>query len=103
MDGKQLVSACQLYSKLFAKLFIRIMFKYINKMAVTSWTGYMMVLIAPGIYIMFEVGQAELPRSFRTCGQFIDSVDNLFMFAVCLNLNFFFWFDLFLKLTNSIY
>ncbi|CAB4486220.1 unnamed protein product [Rhizophagus irregularis] len=46
-----------------------------------AWTGYMMVLTAPGIYIMFEVGQAELPRSFRTCGQFIDCIDSLFMFA----------------------
>ncbi|RGB38901.1 hypothetical protein C1646_755124 [Rhizophagus diaphanus] len=51
------------------------------KTIVTAWTGYMMVLTAPGIYIMFEVGQAELPRSFRTCGQFIDCIDSLFMFA----------------------
>ncbi|CAG8546711.1 346_t:CDS:10 [Paraglomus brasilianum] len=48
---------------------------------VTTWTGYMMVLIASGTYIMFEVGQAEFPRSFRTCGQFVDSVDNLFTFG----------------------
>lgn len=61
----------------------------------------MMVLTAPGIYIMFEVGQAELPRSFRTCGQFIDCIDSLFMFAVCII--FFSWFNLFLKLTNNIY
>ncbi len=71
------------------------------KLVVTAWIGYMMVLTASGTYIMFEVGQAELPRSFRTCGQFIDSVDNLFMFAVCLDI-IFFWFIQFLKLTNSI-
>jgi len=52
---------------------------------VTLWTGYVMVLTASGLYIMIEVGQIELPRSFQTCGQFIDNIDKLFMFTVCMN------------------
>jgi len=51
------------------------------QMVVTSWTGYIMVLIAPGLYIMIEVGQVELPKSFQTSGQFIDNVDKLFAFT----------------------
>jgi len=53
-------------------------------MVVTLWTGYVMVLTASGLYIMIEIGQIELPKSFRTCGQFIDNVDKLFTFAVCI-------------------
>ncbi|RGB35638.1 hypothetical protein C1646_111857 [Rhizophagus diaphanus] len=45
---------------------------------VTSWTGYIMV---PGLYIMIDVGHTELPKSFQTCGQFINGIDNLFTFA----------------------
>nr|CAG8659673.1 2438_t:CDS:2 [Entrophospora candida] len=30
---------------------------------------------------MIEVGQAQIPRSFHTCGQFMDTIDNLYMFA----------------------
>ncbi|RUS13479.1 hypothetical protein BC937DRAFT_95249, partial [Endogone sp. FLAS-F59071] len=48
----------------------------------TKWTGYCMTLVAPGLYVMIEVGQAELPRSFQTCGQFIDSIDNLMTFMI---------------------
>ncbi|GBB99275.1 hypothetical protein RclHR1_03470010 [Rhizophagus clarus] len=48
---------------------------------VTLWTSYVMVLTASGLYIMIEIGQVELPKSFRTCGQFIDNVDKLFTFV----------------------
>lgn len=48
-----------------------------------------MILVAPGLYVMVEVGQAELPRSFQTCGQFIDSIDTLMTFMVRLQRNLF--------------
>jgi len=48
---------------------------------VTSWTGYIMALVAPGLYIMIDVGHTELPKSFQTCGQFINGIDNSFTFA----------------------
>ncbi|CAG8607840.1 9713_t:CDS:2, partial [Paraglomus occultum] len=48
---------------------------------VTKWTAYIMVLVAAGLYVMIEIGQTELPRSFRTCGQFIDTIDALLTFT----------------------
>ncbi|CAG8752176.1 287_t:CDS:2, partial [Racocetra persica] len=48
---------------------------------VTVWTGYIMVLTASGLYIMFDIGETELPKSFQTCEQFINGIDNLFTFA----------------------
>ncbi|CAG8587750.1 14259_t:CDS:2 [Gigaspora margarita] len=36
---------------------------------------------AIGLYIMIEVGQIELPKSFQTSGQFINNVDKLFAFT----------------------
>ncbi|CAG8614512.1 7530_t:CDS:2, partial [Paraglomus occultum] len=48
---------------------------------VTSWTGYVMVLSASGLYIMFDIGETQLPKSFQTCGQFINGIDNLFTFT----------------------
>ncbi|CAG8646452.1 8360_t:CDS:2, partial [Paraglomus brasilianum] len=48
---------------------------------VTIWTGYIMVLTTPGLYIMFDTGETELPKSFQTCGQFINGIDNLFTFT----------------------
>ncbi|CAG8801850.1 10799_t:CDS:2 [Dentiscutata erythropus] len=50
-------------------------------MVVTVWTGYIMVLTASGLYIMFDIGETELPKSFQTCEQFINGIDNLFTFA----------------------
>lgn len=44
---------------------------------VTKWTGYFMTLIAPGIYLMVEVGSVELPRSFETCSTFLNGLDLL--------------------------
>jgi hypothetical protein len=58
---------------------------YMDGMVVTTWTGYIMVLTASGLYIMFDIGETELPKSFQTCGQFINGIDNLFTFTVCLN------------------
>ncbi|CAG8644981.1 13043_t:CDS:2, partial [Racocetra persica] len=40
-----------------------------------------MILIAPVLYIMIDVGQIEFPKSFQTCGQFIDNIDKLFAFT----------------------
>ncbi|CAG8630829.1 421_t:CDS:2, partial [Paraglomus occultum] len=34
-----------------------------------------------GLYIMFDTGETELPKSFQTCGQFINGIDNLFTFT----------------------
>ncbi|CAG8461059.1 7382_t:CDS:10 [Acaulospora morrowiae] len=48
---------------------------------VTIWTGYIMVLTASGLYIMFDIGETKLPESIQTCGQFIDGIDNLFTFT----------------------
>ena len=77
--GKALVTIyCYLYNCLI--LFVAKLFMFV----VTSWTGYIMVLVAPGLYIMIDVGHTELPKSFQTCGQFINGIDNLFTFAVCM-------------------
>ncbi|CAI2191868.1 2072_t:CDS:10, partial [Funneliformis geosporum] len=48
---------------------------------VTLWTGYVMVLTASGLYIMIDIGQIDLPKSFQNCGQFIDNIDKLFTFT----------------------
>ncbi|CAG8435793.1 5369_t:CDS:2 [Scutellospora calospora] len=44
---------------------------------VTKWTGYFITLIAPGIYVIVEVGHVELPRSFETCSTFLNGLDLL--------------------------
>ncbi|KAG9304534.1 hypothetical protein G9A89_020098 [Geosiphon pyriformis] len=47
-----------------------------------QWTGYIIVLIAPGIYVMVDAGYVELPRSFETCGMFFNGLDTLLTFQV---------------------
>ncbi|CAG8556874.1 11393_t:CDS:2 [Ambispora leptoticha] len=42
---------------------------------------FIMILIAPGLYVMIDVGQIELPKSFQTCGQFIDNIVKVFAFT----------------------
>ncbi|GET53002.1 hypothetical protein GLOIN_2v826280 [Rhizophagus irregularis DAOM 181602=DAOM 197198] len=37
---------------------------------VLKWTVYFMVLIAPGIYVMVEAGNINLPKSFEACSMF---------------------------------
>ncbi|KAG9291287.1 hypothetical protein G9A89_021789 [Geosiphon pyriformis] len=49
---------------------------------VLKWTGYIMVLIAPGVYLMVEAGNIELPKSFDTCSMFFNGLDTLRTFQV---------------------
>ena len=43
-----------------------------------------MVLVAPGIYVMIEVGNVDLPKSFDTCATFLSGLDTLRTFQVWL-------------------
>ncbi|CAG8639531.1 8830_t:CDS:10 [Ambispora gerdemannii] len=49
---------------------------------VTKWTGYMMTLISPGIYVMIDTGSVDLPRSFEVCNTFLTGLDTLFAFQI---------------------
>ncbi|CAB5181426.1 unnamed protein product [Rhizophagus irregularis] len=49
---------------------------------VTKWTGYMMTLISPGIYVMVDTGSVDLPRSFEVCNTFLSGLDTLFAFQI---------------------
>ncbi|CAG8658213.1 11643_t:CDS:10, partial [Acaulospora morrowiae] len=49
---------------------------------VTKWTGYMMTLISPGIYVMIDTGSVDLPRSFEVCNTFLTGLDTLFAFKI---------------------
>ncbi|CAG8715400.1 2154_t:CDS:2 [Funneliformis caledonium] len=50
---------------------------------VTKWTGYMMTLISPGIYVMIDTGgSVDLPRSFETCDLFLSGLNTLFTFQL---------------------
>jgi len=50
---------------------------------VTKWTGYMMTLVSPGIYVMIDTGgSVDLPRSFETCNMFLSGMDTLFAFQL---------------------
>ncbi|CAG8713012.1 11747_t:CDS:10, partial [Funneliformis mosseae] len=49
---------------------------------VTKWTGYMMTLISPGIYVMIDIGSVDLPRSFEVCNTFLTGLDTLFAFQI---------------------
>ncbi|CAI2192000.1 4936_t:CDS:2 [Funneliformis geosporum] len=50
---------------------------------VTKWTGYLMTLICPGIYVMIDTGgSVELPRSFESCNMFLSGLDTLFAFQL---------------------
>ncbi|CAG8478033.1 5627_t:CDS:10 [Paraglomus brasilianum] len=49
---------------------------------VFRWTGYFMVLVAPGIYVMIEVGNVDLPKSFDTCATFLSGLDTLRTFQM---------------------
>ncbi|CAG8470525.1 514_t:CDS:10 [Acaulospora morrowiae] len=49
---------------------------------VTKWTGYFMILIATGVYIMVDAGNIELPRSFEICSMFLNGLDILRTFQI---------------------
>ncbi|CAG8737181.1 3307_t:CDS:2, partial [Ambispora leptoticha] len=49
---------------------------------VTKWTGYMMTLISPGIYVMIDTGSVDLPRSFEVCNTFLTGLDTMFAFQI---------------------
>ncbi|CAJ0910107.1 704_t:CDS:2, partial [Entrophospora sp. SA101] len=50
---------------------------------VTEWTGYLMTLISPGVYLMIDTGvNVELPRSFETCCMFLNGLDTLRAFEL---------------------
>jgi len=49
---------------------------------VTRWTGFLMTLISPGIYIMADIGSVELPRSFEMCCMFLNGLDTLRSFEL---------------------
>ncbi|CAI2180317.1 6436_t:CDS:10 [Funneliformis geosporum] len=49
---------------------------------VTKWTGYMMTLISPGIYVMIDTGSVDLPRSFEVCNTFLTGLNTLFAFQI---------------------
>ncbi|RIA79302.1 hypothetical protein C1645_745997 [Glomus cerebriforme] len=52
----------------------------VNQIFVTKWTGYMMTLISPKIYVMIDIGSVNLSRSFEVCNTFLTGLDMLFAF-----------------------